>query len=186
MWYYAKVILVQINLIIAIFCYIFWNSLSLRITWFIFNISTFYTQYMKYSIFYYARVNNARDLSKEFLSDLSNQSTFISYFPPLHFKVRTWRTTMWWNQINGLLWQMNFSISVVYVLLLKLYFDDYHLNLTFSLCLSLKRGRREQSEVTFESCNCSYETFKLLSFLFWRWLKIPHNYIKIKRYGNFV
>ena len=123
---------------------------------------------------------------KEFLSDLSNQSAFISYFPPLHFKVRTWRTTMWWNQINGLLWQMNFSISVVYVLLLKLYFDDYHLNLTFSLCLSLKRGRREQSEVTFESCNCSYETFKLLSFLFWRWLKIPHTYIKIKRYGNFV
>ena len=77
---------------------------------------------------------------RNFFQIFNNHSTFISYFPPLHFKVGTWRKTMWWNQINGLLWQMNFSISVVYVLLLKLYFDDYHLNLTFSLCLSLKGG----------------------------------------------
>ena len=95
---------------------------------------------MQYLIFTIRELTIHVICKRNFFQIFNNYSTFISYFPPLHFKVRTWRTTMWWNQINGLLWQMNFSISVVYVLLLKLYFDDYHLNLTFSLCLSLKGG----------------------------------------------
>ena len=127
------IILSIISIIICNTCYRNWDEIPLQ------HKNNFSIS-MKYLNFTIREFIIHVICKRNFFQIFNNHGTFISCFPPLHFKVRTWRTTMWWNQINGLLWQMNFSISVVYVLLLKLYFDDYHLNLTFSLCLSLKGG----------------------------------------------
>ena len=129
-----------ISIIICNTCYRNWEEIEIWLSRFLFNISIILAYPWNIWIFTIREFTIHVICKRNFFQIFKNHSTFISYFPPLHFKVRTWRTTMWWNQINGLLWQMNFSISVVYVLLLKLYFDDYHLNLTFSLCLSLKGG----------------------------------------------